>query len=183
MNEQAKLDEAVHFRRQMKATEHDPEDFKHNVSAFLTAARSVLMYARLEAESKPMGQAWLDRRMSDSQLLQFFKKQRDLSVHHEPVSLERRVDITINEHIAVGESFSIELIGPDGKVKERRDSAPAAVVPAPRTATTTTEHCYWFQEWEGTDQVDKLCDRLLMELHDVVADGRKRGFLTPPLAT
>ena len=178
MNEQAKLDEAAHFRRQMKATEHDPEDFKHNVSAFLTAARSVLMYAFTEVGRGRPGRAWLDGRMSRSPLLQFFKDQRDLSVHHKPVSMERRVDITMHERIGIQESWSIELIGPDGKVKERRGSAPAAVAPVPRTTTTTIEHCYWFREWTGTEQVVVLCDRLLVELHDVVADGRRRGFLT-----
>src|SRR5207249_2882101 len=61
MHEEGKLQEASHFLGQMRSSLEDPEVFRYNLSAFLSAGRSVAQYALKEAQTKPGGQVWYDR--------------------------------------------------------------------------------------------------------------------------
>lgn len=45
MHELEKLKEAGYFARRMEASINDPKAFQYELSAFLSAARSVLQYA------------------------------------------------------------------------------------------------------------------------------------------
>ncbi len=51
MHEKDKIIEAEYFYSRMKQEQHDRDAFRHNLSAFLSAARSVLQYALKEAET------------------------------------------------------------------------------------------------------------------------------------
>lgn len=61
MNEQHKLTEALYFLSHLGPSSLDPQEYSFELSAFLTAARSVLQYARKEAITKPGGQEWYDK--------------------------------------------------------------------------------------------------------------------------
>ena len=52
MNERYKIGEAKFFLARMEESLHDRETFRYHLSAFLTAARSVIQYAREESRSK-----------------------------------------------------------------------------------------------------------------------------------
>jgi ABC-type transport system substrate-binding protein len=57
MNESQKIREAEYFLAQMDRERENAENFGHNLSAFLSSARSVLQYALEEAKPKPGGLA------------------------------------------------------------------------------------------------------------------------------
>ena len=64
MSESQKIREAEYFLAQMDRERENAEHFGHNLSAFLSSARSVLQYALEEAKPKPGGLAWYDGTMS-----------------------------------------------------------------------------------------------------------------------
>lgn len=76
MHEQQKLGEARYFLRQVQMTAKSPHALNPltwQLSAFLSAARSVLQYALEEAKTKPGGRAWYDQTVAGSPVIRFFK--------------------------------------------------------------------------------------------------------------
>ena len=57
----------------MKAEVNTPENFQYELSAFLSAARSILQYSLKEAQHKSGGQKWYDDYIAGSAILVFFK--------------------------------------------------------------------------------------------------------------
>ena len=84
MHEQHKLDEAQYFLDRLGQLP-EPDSFRYELSAFLSAARSALQYALEEAKTKPGGQAWYDAQVSGKTLVKFFRDKRDISIHRQPV--------------------------------------------------------------------------------------------------
>jgi hypothetical protein len=68
MNEQYKIDEAKFFLAKMKRSVHDRKALRYYMSAFLTAARSVIQYAREESWSKGR-QQWYDETIAGYEVL------------------------------------------------------------------------------------------------------------------
>ncbi len=64
MYERDKIIEAEYFYTRMKQEQKDRDAFRYNLSAFLSAARSVLQYALKEAETRTGGQQWYDNQVS-----------------------------------------------------------------------------------------------------------------------
>ncbi len=68
MNERYKIGEAKFFLARMEESLHDREAFRYYLSAFLTAARSVTQYARMEAKSKGR-QQWYEETIAGNDVL------------------------------------------------------------------------------------------------------------------
>jgi hypothetical protein len=81
MHEQAKIDEAEFFLERIGESSNDPSATRHYISAFLTAARSVLQYALADASTKSGGQTWYETAFSSDPLIKFLKDHRDINVH------------------------------------------------------------------------------------------------------
>ena len=73
MNELEKIREAEYFLGRMTEEREIRDAFRFNLSAFLSASRSVLQYALEAARQQPGGQAWYDAHMAASKILTFFK--------------------------------------------------------------------------------------------------------------
>lgn len=87
MDELAKLDEAQYFLAGMREAEAagDGRAFRYELSAFLSAARSVLQYALAECERKSRSD-WYELAVSRDACLRFLKLQRDDNIHGRPAS-------------------------------------------------------------------------------------------------
>ena len=177
MHEQDKIDEAAYFRRGMSRVESDPTAFRYELSAFMTAARTVLDYARRAASRHRKGQEWYRKRLKDGAVLRDFKDWRDRNVHSEPVLPQQAIHVAKEEHVGIGESWQVTLLGPGGDVVTQRESPPATA-PSPSPAPpATVVYRYTFPDLTGPEEIPILCDRLLNALRDVVADGQGRGLL------
>jgi len=124
MNEKMKIKEAEYFFAQMKDEQENREYFVFNLSAFLSAARSVLQYARKEAKAKEGGQQWHDNWISASPILMFFKCKRNINIHDEPVKPSAHFQTTITEKVSISESITIVHKGKDGKIISKYSSEP-----------------------------------------------------------
>jgi len=94
MNEKHKLAEALYFLSHLGPSSLDPQEYSFELSAFLTAARSVLQYAHKEAISKPGGQVWYERHVQNK-AIEYFKDKRDVSIHTEPVVPNKQISVVV----------------------------------------------------------------------------------------
>lgn len=179
MHEADKIRQAQHHRQQMAKVDRDPESFRYEFSAFVAAARSVLQFAHREAKGKPDGQDWYKSVMAGSALLQFFREKRNLDIHEEPVTIAKDIEVHIEERLGASDAWELELRGPDARVKQHFKSPSVAERAAPEAQSPRVVYCYRFRDWSGPEEVQILCDNLIDELKAVVADGQRRGLLTP----
>lgn len=178
MNKKAKIKEAKYFLTRMKEEHDNRESFDFNLSAFLSAARSVLQYVRKEAKAKKGGQQWHDNWISANPILKFFKCKRNINIHDEPVKPSAHFQATFTEKAGASESFSIVHRDKDGKIISKYSSEPSK--PKPEKPETSVEHevRYKFSDWTGDEDVITLCEKYIQELEKVVEDGVSKGFIT-----
>jgi hypothetical protein len=181
VNEEHKIMEAEFFLKQLQAS--TSETVRYNVSAFLSAARSVLQYALEEAKSKSGGVRWYDKEMSQRPIVAFLKAKRDLNIHQRPVPMTMDASIALNATVAMSGTVSRVFI--DGRTGEQRpivDDAAPIVAASPTERAIPPEELvarrYTFADWTGPEDVQTLCDQYLAEIRRIVTDGRARGFLT-----
>jgi hypothetical protein len=179
MHEQTKLDEAAHFLAAMSATQATPRVFQYNLSAFLSAARSVLQYSLEEARTRPGGQAWYDSSVSQSTTIAFMKDQRDGNIHYQPVQPAKDVTLRVFDGARASDESEVAHFDSNGVLIEREarpPRPPAAVAPL---SPHSVEYRYRFASWQGQGGVIDLAKEYLDEIRAMVADGVRRGLLTP----
>ena len=184
MSKKAKIKEAEYFLAQMKEEQDNREHFVHNLSAFLSAARSVLQYALNEVEpqenpsAKPGAKTWYDDLMSSGRILKFFKCKRDINIHDEPVKPSAHFHDTITDTVYISDSISIVHKDKDGKVISEYSSEPPKPKPEKPETSIEQEVKYKFSDWTGDEDVITLCEKYIQELEKVVEDGVSKGFIT-----
>jgi hypothetical protein len=179
MHEKAKLEEAHYFYEGMGECHDDRKPFLHNLSAFLSSARSVLQYALREARSKPGGVQWYEARVSKSRTLGFFKDQRDINIHRQPLAPRQDVAIQLTETLHLSASLGIAFIDEQGKVVKETVIEDSPPQPAPIACLPITTIRHSFAAWAGPEDVMALSKLYLDELESVVNDGITKGFLPP----
>lgn len=174
MNEQAKIDEARHFLTQFPTLADEYDKFVFTLSAFLSAARSALQYAREEAKHKPGGQVWYNCQVGGNSVVSFLKDARDLNIHVKPVSPNARLSVYTTDHTSPCELVLIATVHADGTMETQELSSR----PSSDHVEAALRREYFFQEWSGSEDVIELCEIYLAATEMIVADGVAKGFLT-----
>lgn len=161
MNERLKIAEAEYFLVRMEENRDRHEYFYYNLSAFLSASRSVLQFALEEAKLKAGGQAWYDQTMQANEvLLGFMRDQRDENIHKECVGLKRSVSITIPITGTVLLPNGEKIHYGDKSVSMKKENGP-----------------FQFLNWSGAEDVIQICSQSISELKMVVDAGVKKSFI------
>lgn len=166
MHEESKLDEARFFYCKMSGSKDNRKHLEYYLSAFLSAARSVLQYELEEAKCKCGGQKWYEDQMK-SCIFKFFRDVRDTSIHHEHIS-------TVTE----GTSLL------DGKITITDSDSPVSetIQQPPDKPDIIQRDLYKLRAYpggcQGNEDIFDLCKIYLDELKNSIEDGRKKGFLT-----
>lgn len=182
MHERDKLAEAEHFLCRMRAEVAQRRAFRHELSAFLSASRSVLQYALKEAKGKDGGQGWHDEHMAADAVFGFLKCKRNLNVHSEPIVPPLDMSLSLPERVAIGESVVLVLFDRHGKAVEKRTGDLLPPVQEDRAedgaATNTVTYRYTFPDWSGGEDVLSLCEIYLSKLRSLVDDGVAKGYIS-----
>lgn len=176
MHEQDKLSEARYFAERLGKVQ-TREAFRFELSAFLSAARSVLQYASKEARGRTGGPAWYDHQVSRSPVVRFFKDKRDISVHRSPVTPSVAWEVTIRDEIHLSDHTLVSIRDPSDEALSRAQANQALGLP-PVDGVVCIGFAFRFPDWSGSEDVPTLCQRYIVELEAIVADGGSRGFLT-----
>ena len=182
MNEIKKLEEAKYFYSKMIDEQENKDAFIHNLSAFLSAARSVLQSALKEASTKSGGQKWYDSLMASSPVLKFFKDERDVNVHTEPILPKAHYTLHAEGGVYMFGSLSAVVFDEDGKIKQQIEGPanPSTKQDEPnqKSKPIPNEVKYMFDSWNGNEDVLTLSKKCIQELGDVIQDGVIQGFIT-----
>jgi hypothetical protein len=122
-----KLEEASYFFDQMKRSLEDDRVFSFNLSAFITAARSVTCFMDKEFKHATGFDKWRESKQEviQSDVFKFFKEMRRATVHINRIKPNKRVSISIVEPaIPVTDSVNIKAIRA-GKIDEEHSSQDA----------------------------------------------------------
>jgi hypothetical protein len=176
MHELEKFHEARHFLERMTEVRDQRDSFNHNLSAFLTAARTVLQYAYKEAEGKNK-LAWWEKETNDP-VIRFFRDKRNASVHEIPVRPQAQISVGIFEQVTVSDSVSIVLQDKAGNIIQQTSSPPPAERPKADSIPAVVSHTYVFDDWKGSEDVFELSQIYLDKLGRFVEEGRSLGILT-----
>lgn len=170
MHERDKLDEAKFFLNQLKASLFSPQTFNWYVSAFLAAARSVLQYAEKEAKNSNAAHAWYQKAVQDK-FVKFFKVQRDISIHQQPIKPQKATTVTAFPTIDV--SFEIEVRDQQGKVVQKQSSPKRTNTKRPPVIS----HTYVFNDGKNSHDVITYSENYLAALEAIVNDGISKGHI------
>ena len=174
MHERKKLNEAKYFYSRIVEEEEENWDiFTYNLSAFLSAARSVLQYALSEAKTKTNGQAWYENYISARDILKFFRDKRDINIHTKPIRAQAQQ--TLKETVSLLTSYLITVKDKYGNIIQESSSDDPE--PEPKESEVSKIK-YIFDDWDGSEDVPELCQRYLQELESIIIDGVRKGFIT-----
>ena len=118
-----KVEEASYFLSNMKQTFKDDEYFSYNLSAFLSAARSITFYMQKQYKHKNSFSEWYCQKqiiMSADSELQYLNKARVEDVHKTPVKTgaTRIINFTID---AILVERNVKVGGQEEKVEHKSD--------------------------------------------------------------
>ena len=172
MHEKDKLDEARYFLGHLKELP-EPRSFRFELSAFLTAARTALQYAREEAQAKGV-RTWYDTHVAGKPLAKFFKDKRDINIHQTPVLPRASAALTVRDGGCISTSVHLVARNPEGQITQE-----VTVGRSPRAhQPNIVAYSYAFSDWKGPEDVLTLCSKYLAEVESVISDGIAKGHLS-----
>ena len=171
-NTRQKLEEAKYFLSQMQANIENPKNFAFNLSAFLSAARSVTFVMRSEFARFSGFDGWYKSKqeeMNGDGDFKFFNDMRVVTIHQRTVTPHRKTHITISETISA--SLTRKVVDKDGNVVSERTSEPKAEK-SPEEKVTI-KHSWYFEERPDEDLLE-LCNAYVQKLEKLVDECEKR---------
>jgi hypothetical protein len=148
--------------------------FKYNLSAFLSAARSVTFIMQKEFDKVPGFAKWYSiqqDKMRADEKMKILDAKRDVTIHRESVRPHACVEVSITEHITVTDSVSVTVIRADGTVEQQNSIN--SIHPSPPPAPTETESAvkwrWYFDEAPYTDVIT-VCKEYISKLESIVAE-------------
>ncbi len=171
------LQESEYFLGLMTLTQAERDTFKYNLSAFLSASRSVTLIMQKEYDRiSGFKQWWSEKqgKMRHDDAVKLLNEKRVTTIHTQPVRPRAQVDITIKEHVTVSDSVSIVITHADGTV-DRRESEPTPP-PVPAKTESNIEWRWYFDELPKKD-VLTLCKDHVAKLDALVKECESRFAL------
>ena len=159
-----KLRETKYFLDRMRETQQDRDPFKYNLSAFLSAARSV-RYVMLAEYGKSPGfmmwwnskKEWVKPKESKGEELAdiadpiraanvFFDETRDKIIHIRGIDPRAHIEVGITASVRVTDSVVAQVIHADGTLGERRESRETEQEPPASSAEPTRKWRWYFED-------------------------------------
>ena len=177
MDTQQKYNEAEYFLEMMKDNDENRQRFEYNLSAFLSAARSVTFVLQKESSKNPKFDEWYCKKqmqMKRDKLFKFLKKKRDSGIHKKIIKPRAEISITI-PCSSVAASYSVEAIvrNAEGIITDYEYSeSPAKPKPASKpNGIEETKYKWFFNDWPEPDEdVITLCEKYLEGLKLIVEE-------------
>jgi len=178
---QQKYDEVEYFLETMKENIEDRQKFRYNLSAFVSAARSVtfVLQNELEFSKNPKFDKWYcekQTQMKRDKLFKFFKGKRDYAIHQKgTIDTRAEISTTINLPMAASVGFEAIVIKADGTIENEKHSEPPTKPKLTPKPNDTEETKWFFKDWSEPDEdVIALCARYTKELKIIVEEAESK---------
>ena len=180
MDTQQKYNEAEYFLGMMKQNDENRQRFKYNLSAFLSATRSVTFVLQKEYSKNPKFKEWYSKKqkwMEGDALFKFFVGKRNYVLKERLIDPQAEISITVDFAAAASISVEAEVRDAEGNLKDYEYSEPPAK-PKPASKPNSreeTKYKWFFKDWQETDEdVITLCERYLKELKIIVEEAESK---------
>jgi len=144
-----KLLEAEYFLTQMEEKRADRAPFKYSLSAFLSAARSVTLYAQKAFKRVPGFEEWYAQKrkeMDGDPAMRFFLEARNIALKQEHVPTRAQIDMTLTSTVDITCSVEAVLIRADGtREVQDLDASDPPQAPAQAKPEPTVEWMWYFE--------------------------------------
>jgi hypothetical protein len=171
-----KINESNYFLKRMKQTQKQPKIFQYYLSAFLSSSRSALQYLLEQVKTQKGGQKWYDEKMTQSQLLSYFKNKRDTNIHRETIKTSKDVQIVFLETLKVTESFSVVIRDALSNIVGKFSNKNAAENTSEEKVSKIF-HIYRFLDWNGNEDIITLTNDYMKILLTTVKEAKKLGLI------
>lgn len=174
------LNETEYFYRRLEETTKIPKEFRYNLNAFISRARSITWVLKKQYSTNPKFQKWYaekEEEMKNDELMSFFKDARNVSIKEHPL---RTQTSTYIRHI--------EVNAPRGKGFAITGEGEAVWIDKDKTGKETEIHAsefdseisigYYFAEpkppilFQNLQVID-LCGLYLRSLKDLVEEASR----------
>ena len=183
MDTSQKYNEAEYFLEMMKDNDENRQRFEYNLSAFLSAARSVTFVLQKESSKNPEFDEWYCKKqmqMKRDKLFKFLKKKRDSGIHKKIIKPRAEISTTIPP-VTGATSISVETIvrKADGTIKdyEYSESPVKSKITPKQDNTEITEYKWFFSDCPNeyrTVDVITLCEKYLNDLKLIVEEAESK---------
>jgi hypothetical protein len=175
-----KLEESGYFLIQMKHTANDWKLFKFNLSAFLSAARSITLVMQKEYAQAEDFKNWYkpkQEEMRKDELLIFFANLRDISIHQKQVNPRFQSSFTVADLFAMPSGSTIVM----GDKNEGTYLTNASVAEVAATNVTKIRAIQkWYMDEKPDEDVITLCERYLSSMSTLVYECREKFDIVAP---
>ena len=165
-----KLLEAKYFLQRMREGQSEPDAFKYNLSAFLTAARSVTMFMQKEFHKIPGFKEYYAKKrceMKQDETMNLMNSKRVMTIHNQPVHPRANIGVNISETVTISESLSVVLTREDGTTER---SEPEPTPPPPPSGTKVTAKWLWYFDELPDKDIISVCEEHIDKLGTLVAE-------------
>ena len=172
-----KLAEAKYFLIKMNESINDRDIFKFNLSAFLSAGRSVTFYLQEEYAYNPKFKEWYPKKQEEMEkdlVLQFFNRKRVVVVHIKMIEVRGRHEVTLTETIGPpSDSLTFELRDENGNIIQTGIST-SEPKPVSQEITDEPKITYkWFFTDFNKTEIIPLCSKYIESLQTIVDEASK----------
>lgn len=188
LNIQNKLDETKYFHEQMIKNLNTPREFSYNLSALLACGRTIQTYIFKIVKYDVTGKWWYDNLFATKSKLSFFREQRNIVIHENPVKIKTNISIEWNENICLLLSQRSQLLKVDasGNVIENTDinlkddnqicNDGQFQDSTEKFNNAIIEYEYCFVDWPGSENVMQLVKEFIVELEEMISEGTTKGY-------
>jgi len=177
-NTEDKLSEANYFLERMKEHVMDGEAFRYNLSAFLTAFRSVTFIMRKEYNRISGFEEWYRKKqieMKKDEKMKLLKEKRNITIHQKPIHLRAHVNVNATSSIGLVPNIIIHHAHANG-TEERYSSTEEEEEEHPQTPAKSDVDVQWrwyFDEFPDVDAIT-ICEECLKKMKDIVSECKKK---------
>ena len=142
-----KLQEARYFLQRMENEQADRDAFKYNLSAFLSAARSVTFYMQKKFARVSDFEEWYateQEAMRHDPVMPFFLNARNRTLHQEYVPTRARIRVDLDDSVGVSDSVGVVVRRADGTLARWDVEKQQREQPAEPTPSKTSSEWKWF---------------------------------------
>jgi len=173
MKAMSKLEEAFYFFNQMKENVDNKDNFKFNLSAFLSSARSITLFLQEEFNGNPRFEEWYPHKQDEmraNSLMKFCKETRNDEVHVKRVDVEGHHEVSFTDTVGVTDTVQYILHRADGTI-EKSETIPPEIKPNKVKNSSNFKYRWYFTDFnDGEKDIIQLCLEYYNELRKILIE-------------
>jgi len=175
-NTREKLLEAEYFLDRIIEEQSKRDFFQYNLSAFLSAARSITYFMQNEYCKTKGFDMWYANKQAHvlaDKTMKFLNNKRVMTIHQKPVKPAAHVTVTASAKIGINVSASAIVTRADGTIEKLGSEGKSKPTSTPAKTEATIEWQWYFHELKGKDVVT-ICREYLDKLETLVEECESR---------